>query len=69
MSLTHNKIEVAAGFSVRPGAARATNAGASVGEVLTELYRLLEDYGPYWYTQEQHERTLGVLRALGLRER
>jgi hypothetical protein len=30
------------------------------------LYALLEDYGPTWYTEEQHERAISVLRAFGL---
>ncbi len=29
--------------------------------VLQELFELLEDYGPAWYTQEKRERTLAAL--------
>ena len=30
--------------------------------VLRELFELLEDYGPAWYTEETHERALAALR-------
>jgi hypothetical protein len=29
--------------------------------VLRELFELLEDYGPAWYTQETHERAFAAL--------
>jgi hypothetical protein len=29
--------------------------------VLQELFELLEDYSPVWYTQENHERALAAL--------
>lgn len=34
-------------------------------DVLAELYGLLEDYAPPWYTEQLHERTEKVLRRLG----
>jgi hypothetical protein len=36
---------------------RATN-------VLSELYELLEEYGPHWYTPAQEERAESTLRLL-----
>ena len=30
-------------------------------EVLEELFVLLEDYGPTWYTQEHHNRAIAAL--------
>jgi hypothetical protein len=29
--------------------------------VLQELFELLEDYSPIWYTQENHDRAVAVL--------
>jgi hypothetical protein len=37
--------------------ARATDA-------LAEIYQLLEDYAPVWYTEHHHHKTLSALRAL-----
>jgi hypothetical protein len=34
------------------------------GEVLAELYALLEEYGPAWYTQQHHARALAALNSL-----
>jgi hypothetical protein len=31
--------------------------------VLQELYQLLEDYSPVWYTEEHHDRVAGALRG------
>jgi hypothetical protein len=33
-------------------------------EVLGELYNLLEDYGPTWYSEELHCQAEAALRAL-----
>lgn len=33
-------------------------------EVLTEIYELLEEYGPSWYTQGHRERVKGALSLL-----
>jgi hypothetical protein len=41
---------------------------ASTQTVLRELYELLEDYAPSWYTEEHHKRAttaLGELFAQG----
>ena len=29
--------------------------------ILKELYELLEDYGPVWYTEEHHNRAVAAL--------
>lgn len=31
--------------------------------VLQELFELLEDYGPAWYTQEYHDRAVAALQG------
>lgn len=33
-------------------------------EALAELYELLEEYGPTWYTEEMHHRAEAALRVL-----
>lgn len=33
-------------------------------DALSELYELLEEYGPRWYTQAQEERAESTLRML-----
>ncbi len=33
-------------------------------EVLAELFELLEEYAPSWYTEERHDRALSALRIL-----
>ena len=33
--------------------------------VLRELFELLEDYGPAWYTQESHDRAVAALNERG----
>jgi hypothetical protein len=33
-------------------------------DVMAELYRLLEDYGPTWYTEDLHYQSEAALRAL-----
>ena len=33
-------------------------------EVLGELYNLLEDYGPRWYSEDLHYQAEAALRAL-----
>jgi hypothetical protein len=35
-----------------------------VEEVFRELFNLLEQYAPVWYTEEHHSRALAALRAL-----
>ena len=38
---------------------------AGVAEVLRDLFNLLEQYAPTWYTEEHHNRAVAALRALG----
>lgn len=33
--------------------------------VLKELFELLEDYAPGWYTEDQHNRAVAALRKCG----
>ena len=33
-------------------------------EILAELYELLEEYGPTWYSEEMHYRAEAALRVL-----
>lgn len=35
-----------------------------VAEVFLELLKLLEQYAPAWYTEEQHYRAVAALRVL-----
>jgi hypothetical protein len=35
-----------------------------VAEVFLELLKLLEQYAPAWYTEEQHNRAMAALRVL-----
>src|SRR5262245_30445647 len=37
---------------------------AGVVEVLRELFNLLEQYAPTWYTEEHHNRAAAALRVL-----
>jgi hypothetical protein len=39
----------------------ATAKAPSVRTVLEEVFELLEDYSPIWYTEEQHDRILAAL--------
>jgi hypothetical protein len=35
--------------------------GSNILAVLKELFVLLEEYGPVWYTKEHHDRAIAVL--------
>lgn len=37
---------------------------AAAVQALAELYELLEEYGPTWYTEELHHRAEAALRVL-----
>lgn len=37
---------------------------ANPKDVFMELFELLEEYGPKWYTEEQHNRAMAALRVL-----
>lgn len=47
-----------------PCAARSETALtlAEVAHVLSELYELLEEYAPSWYTKEHHDKAVAALR-------
>lgn len=51
-----------------PGEQRARNSeqrqSANPKDVLIELFELLEDYGPNWYTEEHRNRALAALQTL-----
>ncbi len=32
-------------------------------DMLAELFDLLEEYGPSWYTEEHHDRAIAALRG------
>jgi hypothetical protein len=32
-------------------------------EVLAEIFELLEEYGPAWYTEEHHDRIVAALKV------
>jgi hypothetical protein len=52
--------EVASNLNAAPQPMRGNNApNASI--VLEELFILLEDYAPVWYTQEHHDRAVRAL--------
>ena len=36
---------------------------AALVEALTELYELLEQYAPMWYTKKHHDKALAALRS------
>ena len=52
-------------FDVAPDVNVAANARTKTASdartVLEELFVLLEDYGPVWYTQEHHDRAVCAL--------
>jgi len=37
---------------------------AKVGDVFVELFSLLEQYAPAWYTEEHHQRAIEALEVL-----
>jgi hypothetical protein len=47
-----------------PGASAQEGHSASPADVFLELVKLLEDYAPTWYTEEQHERAQAATLAL-----
>jgi hypothetical protein len=46
-------------LSANPQPHQAITAKAA----LEELFELLEDYAPVWYTEEHHDRAIKALRA------
>ncbi len=62
--MTH--LEVSPKLNVVPTHPKAKKALA--GTVLKELFVLLEDYGPVWYTKRHHDRAIRALRQTGMSE-
>lgn len=63
--MTH--LDVAPKLNVVPTDPKAKKAfGAET--VLQELFVLLEDYGPAWYTKRHHDRAIRALRQTGMSE-
>lgn len=52
--------EVAPDLNAAPNRAPTSKASDATA-VLEELFVLLEDYAPAWYTQEHHDRALHAL--------
>lgn len=42
---------------------RAKQSAASSNELLRELFLLLEEYAPSWYSEELHDRAVAALQA------
>jgi len=55
-------------FEERSGGLRKKPApeaqSVCVGEVFRELFNLLEQYAPAWYTEDHHNRAVAALRVL-----
>jgi len=55
-------------FEERSGSLRKKPApeaqSACVGEAFRELFNLLEQYAPVWYTEGHHNRAVAALRVL-----
>ena len=54
------RLEVAPDLDVAPNSA-LINKACDAKTVLEELFVLLEDYGPAWYTEEHHNRAVNAL--------
>ena len=52
--------EVASNLNVSPQPMQAKQASETTS-VLEELFVLLEDYAPAWYTEEHHDRAIRAL--------
>ena len=55
-------------FEERSGSLRKKPApeaqSVCVGEAFRELFNLLEQYAPVWYTEDHHNRAVAALRVL-----
>jgi len=49
-------------YSYEVGAAKAQLA--QITDALAELYQLLEDYAPTWYSEHHHKKAESALRVL-----
>jgi hypothetical protein len=43
----------------------ANQGPANPAEVLKELFELLEEYGPGWYTEDLHDRAVAAMQMHG----
>lgn len=50
--------------SQREKSMRFQTGSRYVAEVFEQLFSLLEEYAPAWYTEEQHNRALAALRII-----
>jgi hypothetical protein len=48
----------------QPEKSHAFQAKSRFAEVFRELFNLLEQYAPAWYTEEHHKRAVAALRVL-----
>jgi hypothetical protein len=46
-----------------------SKATAALVEALTQLYELLEEYAPVWYTKEHHDKALAALWSVKKKRR
>lgn len=53
--------KAATSFSAADNEQKTPSERARLLEVLSELYELLEDYSPTWYTEEHHRRIQSAL--------
>jgi hypothetical protein len=49
--------------SVSTGSSEDTERIPTTREVLQELFQLLEEYAPTWYTEEHHNRAVAALQG------
>jgi len=61
-TMSDSEFESSEGQREKSAALRIELAGAA--EVLRELFNLLEQYAPAWYTEKHHNRAVAALRVL-----
>ena len=52
-------------INVESAAQDVNNTETDLAAALTELYGLLNDYAPPWYSERHYQRTQAVLKRLG----
>jgi hypothetical protein len=53
----------AQGSAVAGGIREHQKDDSGLRAALEEMFRLLEDYAPAWYTEEHHDRIVSALRS------
>ena len=48
----------------RPPDAMRTTPSCAASDVLSELFNLLEDFAPEWYTEKHHDALRGILEKM-----